>query len=182
MIIHRWRTTQRTTSWRRSSSDVGNHWRTAMTNYVTDQTEIRTTISDVLFTKSSPSSRWKLSRNEDDHSPWVERHTDHCAKEKPILTNSRSRCCRLRIYGIQTSFANQRPRSDVSWVVTLEKQETNLGAVSYNKIVSEETTSEDREQRHHHSQKSQWWNEVNERDKVRLSKWSTETKNLDDDD
>ena len=62
----------------------------------------------------------------------------------------------------------------------MEVHEANLGAVNYHKVELEEATPEDRGQRQHPSQKPVMKRSQRKRQR-RLPKWSTEAKNLDDD-
>ena len=88
MTTQRCRTTQRITPWRRPHSGVGDHWRTAVAKYPTDQTEKQATIFGMLSL-----SRVR-GRDENSHLMRVDTvreprdKTSQHAKEKPILTHA----------------------------------------------------------------------------------------------
>ena len=117
MTTQRCRTNQRISPWRRPHSGVGDHWRTAVVKYPTDQTK-----SEVGSPRRRSRRRYQVCRccpeSEATMKTFVmkvdtarEQCDRHFSQEKPILTNSLPRCCELPSRGASAPTANQQSRS-----------------------------------------------------------------------
>ena len=126
MTTQRCWTNQRITPWRRPHSGVGDHWRTAVAKYPTDKRR-----SEVGSPTQRSRRRCQVCRccpeSEAAMKTFVmrvdtarEQRDRHFSQVKPILTNSRPRCCKLLSRGASALTANQQSRSGACCVVVLE--------------------------------------------------------------
>ena len=160
MTTQRCRTTQRITPWRGPHCGVGDHWRTAVAKYPTDQTEKQATISDMLLLsrvrgrdENSHEMRWTQSVNGETKRWACERET-HPHKQQTMLLWTT----------VRRSPSSYREPVTTKW----RKLSSGVGGARGEPRSSKPPqgraggpTPEDREQRQHRSQKSQWWKEVN---------------------
>ena len=82
MTTQRCWTTQRIMPWRRPHSGVGGHWRTAVAQYPTDQTEKQATISDMLLLSRV--------RGRDEHTHSMRVDTVRDPREKHLSVRKRN--------------------------------------------------------------------------------------------